>query len=382
MTNSEAPIIGILGDGQLALMLGESARSQGVNFLAFGENINSSFANSFPDNFILGNLHNHSEVIAFAKLCSVITLENEFLPSELLKIIESETGTLVIPDSSSYQNFESKISQREFFQSLKIPSPKWAIGKLDFPYSFVLKANRGGYDGYGVRIVNNAQQLDQALLDLKHTSENPVLVEEKVSIAREFAQGALFDGKGGMVMLPLVETIQRNGICELVLSKSTLAQPEFESVKSKIESILFEISKCKIKGLFNFEFFYTTQGDVLINEGAPRPHNSQHLSLNASIVSQFDLLISFLAKGLLPKLDSPILAIPGVMINLLGKVNGLSYDFSLPTLPQGIEAFPKLYGKKESRIGRKMGHLNVIDQSGSHDLLKLGERLLIWSKKP
>jgi phosphoribosylaminoimidazole carboxylase (NCAIR synthetase) len=136
------------------------------------------------------------------------------------------------------------------------------------------------------------------------------------------------------------------------------------------------LAKSRLIGLFSFEFFYTEAGEVVVNEGAPRPHNSQHLSLDASPVSQFDLLMGFLASGNLPNISSPIPCKPSVMINLLGKSTGENYTLGLPKLPDGLVAHPKLYLKKESRLGRKMGHLNLIDESGALNLIEIGQRVL------
>ena len=386
MTQASAPL-GILGDGQLALMLGEAAERHGIPFLAFGESLDSSFARAFPKQIVIGDSERTRDLISFAKQCSVVTLENEFFPAHILEAIERESGTPVIPDSKSYRHFETKLAQRAFYQSLKLGAPRWQAGETspdeiltqiekNFSYPLILKASRGGYDGYGVRVVKNSAEIPAALKDLRHSADNPALIEEKVSIQREFAQGALFDGKGHAILLPLVETVQRNGICELVLSRSTLPTAAFEIVKTKIEHAMNAISKSGIVGLYSFEFFYTTNGEVVINEGAPRPHNSQHLGIDASPVSQFDLLVLFAATGKLPNVASPISSKPGVMINLLGKSVGADYQLTLPALPSELSVHPKLYLKKESRVGRKMGHLNLVDPTGKHDLVELGEKLL------
>ena len=192
----------------------------------------------------------------------------------------------------------------------------------------------------------------------------------------EFAQGILLDGKGKVVFLPLVETVQENGTCVLTLSRLTLSQDEREAVSSKIKESLTKIARSTLQGLFNFEFFYTRDGNVLINEGAPRPHNSQHLTIDASPVSQFALLMKYLAG------DSTVFSLgeiptrPAAMINLLGKSLGTEYALTLPPLPAELEVYPKLYLKKECRPGRKMGHLNLVDPSGKLDLISLGEKIL------
>ncbi len=377
MKKIAAPI-GILGEGQLALMLGESAHAQDVDFLGFGEDRDSSFARKFPNHFVQGRANDATALIEFAKQCSVLTLENEFLSADLLEEIEKRSGTPIVPRSSDYRHFENKFAQRSFYDSLKIDSPEWALyhesQKLSYPV--VLKASQGGYDGYGVRVVSQAAELDAALNDLKFQDGAKVIVEEKIAIRIELAQGALFDGAGSMVLLPLVETVQKNGICEIVLSKPRLDGKSLKNVSLKIESELKKIADSNITGLFNFEFFFTHDERVLINEGAPRPHNSQHLSLDASPISQFDLLIQFLSLKRLPSVESPIKSKAGAMINLLGKSTSQNYFLKLPALPVGLEAYPKLYLKKECRKGRKMGHLNLIDTTGVQDLVKISEQIL------
>ncbi len=369
--------IGILGDGQLALMLGEAAESQGIDFLGFGADPDSSFAVRYPNRFTQGSLTDRTALNEFARRCSVLTLENEFIPEPLLRSVVADAGVPIVPDPDSYRYFQDKISQRIFFEEHDIPGPKWL--KLEnsrppFTFPFVVKAAQGGYDGYGVRIVANETEFQEALLQFRFAEGREILIEEKVAIVREFAQGVLLDGRGNVVFLPLVETIQRNGTCELALSRSTLPSDEVSKIANLVKSSLQKLAKTRLQGLFNFEFFYTQSGSVLINEGAPRPHNSQHLTIDASSISQFGLLMKYLAEGKLQTRE--IEAAPSVMINLLGKSKGSVYSLTLPAIPEGIQVFPKLYLKKECRPGRKMGHLNLVDPSGKNDLLEIGEKIL------
>lgn len=388
MVKTAAPL-GILGDGQLALMLGEAAEAQGYDFRAFGEDSQSSFANRFPNKFVLGSNKNADDLLRFAQGCSAITLENEFFSLESLEKLEKNSRVPVVPSPASYQFFESKVSQRTLYDSLSIPGPRWtkidsdspdeALTQIEslFQYPFVLKKSAGGYDGYGVAMIRSRAEFFEAFKKFKLSPNQKLLVEEKISLVREFAQGALFDGAGGSNFLPLVETIQRNGICELVLSRSNLNPEVLKSVKSTITGYLDRISKKGLKGLFNFEFFLDDQNRVYINEGAPRPHNSQHLSLNASPHSQFELLTSFCMTGALPLHPHQTLSsLAGVMINLLGKSSGTHYSLKLPELPLNLKIFPKMYLKKECRPGRKMGHLNLIDPEEKLNLLELGEQVL------
>ena len=386
MKKTAAPL-GIIGDGQLALLLGEAARAQDVDFLAFGADLDSPFARTFPTQYVFDQQGDTSSLTDFAKRCSVLTLENEFNSAETLVEVEKQSGTEIVPSPESYAHFENKIAQRRFYDSLEISGPRWAVGHSSpdqiltqlsetFSYPLFLKASQGGYDGYGVRLVASPSEAGAALLDFKHAAGRVILIEEKVSLKCELAQGALFDGKGNVVMLPLVETVQKNGICELVLSRPRLEPSILAQAKKEIETTLTKISGSGIIGLYSFEFFLTDDLKVLINEGAPRPHNSQHLSVNASPFSQFDLLVTFLATKRLPLTPSPISSEPGVMLNLLGKSSGVDHQLTLPALPEGLKAFPKLYQKKECRIGRKMGHLNLVDASGTLNLVEIGEYVL------
>ena len=388
MSKTAAPL-GILGDGQLALMLGESALAQGFDFFAFGDDSNSSFATRFPNNFIRGSKNDPIALQSFSDRCSVLTLENEFYSLESLRNLELNSHQTIIPPSSSYQFFENKRSQRKLYDSLSIPGAKTVeITSADpdkvltqieaqLQYPFVLKKSFGAYDGNGVAIIESPAQFKSSLQAFGLERGQILFAEEKINIQREFAQGALFDGNGGSNFLPLVETIQKNGICELVLSKSNLDPSLLVIVQTSILDYLDRISKAGLQGLFNFEFFLDTKNQVLINEGAPRPHNSQHLSLDASPLSQFDLLTSFCMNRKLPlPAGEKVSSQAGVMINLLGKSKGTPYELNLPPLPKELVIKSKLYLKKECLPGRKMGHLNLIDPSGKLDLIQIGERVL------
>jgi phosphoribosylaminoimidazole carboxylase PurK protein len=392
--------IGILGDGQLSLMLREAAEAQGIDFKVFADaDVESVLRNSGETQ------QKKSTLMDQFSSCSVITLENEFHTSKQLNDLSQWIGVPVVPSPEHYQNFEGKIAQRKFYQQLGIPSPKyWIIetsealeqwSKTEKHYPVIVKASVGGYDGYGVRVATQESEVTKAFQDFKK-----IVIEEKINLLAEFAQGAIFDGKGRYLPLPLVETVQVNGICEYVLSEPRMGRSsaDFKKIEQSIQNALRKIAESKIEGLFNFEFFATQDANqeikILINEGAPRPHNSQHLTLDAvddSIqkpASQFSLWMKYLQTRSLENLtdhlfdpkqsDSAITLKPAVMINLLGQANTDDYRLTLPTVPNTVTAYPKLYGKKQCRIGRKMGHLNLVANSmtmKSEELLSIAERI-------
>lgn len=363
--------IGIIGEGQLALMLAESLSRINQSFLCFSLSDESPMQTYFPTSVT-------RDLAGFRKSCNVFTLENEFhsIP-ELNEMLQDKTEKL-FPDINSYSFFADKISQRNFYVSLGINSPKWmplrtqddlSRLKAEFSFPFILKTSRGGYDGKGVRVITDEAKLQAALKDFNFAAGNELLIEEKVQMKSEVAQGFLRNQEGQFTILPLVETVQEDGICNLVQYPSQVSI----NVKNQIEFFITKLINSKLVGIFNFEFFVDVNDHVMINEGAPRTHNSQHLTMDASSLSQFDLLALYLTnpKGVPEKIDAKA----SVMINILGKKNGAYGELKLPDV-YASKISPKLYGKKKSGIGRKMGHVNIVDEEGHLDLLSIGRKIL------
>lgn len=379
--------IGILGDGQLALMLTQAARDRGVAVLALSTSPDSPMARLCPAETVLTtSLRDDAALLAFARRASVMTLESEFWAAERLEWLERESGVPIVPSPPHFAWFEGKLAQRRFFASLDLPGPRWCevhgqlddavhevLGTLGLPV--VVKADRGGYDGLGVRVAATEQALRAALAEMGLSRGDAVLVEEKVLIEAELAQGILLTGQGTSVLLPLVETVQRDGVCNLVLPPDRLPA----EVVAHAARAMRLLEGSGLRGLFNVELFWTRDGRVLVNEGAPRPHNSQHVTLDASPISQFGLLIDLLAGRPLPE-SVPLGRV--CMVNLLGRRHTDSPALLLPPLPPGVVAHPMSYGKALCRPGRKMGHVNLVatdDAAGrALDLRALGER--VWDE--
>jgi phosphoribosylaminoimidazole carboxylase PurK protein len=361
MLLKEKPL-GILGDGQLALLLAEAAEKHHIAFTSF---------RSPP--------FNQESLAEFARRVSWVTLENEFFSVGDLKTIEA-AGTPVVPPAKDFAHFADKISQRKFFEAAGVPGPRFlildssiqgvvarrkAIEECFLEAPVVLKASQGGYDGYGVRF---AKVVEERSRILEEFGDRDLLVEEWVDLQCELAQGALFRGEDPPVLLPLVETKQKDGICIWVSTRPRVNA----STQTMIVKILQSIAQMKLTGLFNFEFFVTQSNEILMNEGAPRPHNSQHVTIDASDRSQFDLLVQLFAGEL--KRTDPVQARNAMMVNLLGRSQGTNVPLVLPTLPSGIEVLVKMYGKAECRIGRKMGHVNLLAEEG-FDLRPIAEKV-------
>lgn len=362
--------IGIIGDGQLALMLAEALEKREVPFLALSTSHESPMHTFFPQAVT-------SDQKKFREECTIFTLENEFHTIPELRLLLGNKIDLLFPEAESYAFFADKISQRMFFEKCGISSPRWlALRSLDqlpelsrFTFPFVLKASKGGYDGKGVRVIENQKNLEEALIDFRFREGNELLVEEKVDIFKELAQGFLRHRNGNYTFLPLVDTVQEKGVCNLVKYPASVN----DAISEKIELFLKKMMDHGLVGIFNFEFFLDKTGNVLINEGAPRTHNSQHLTIDASTHSQFDLLALYLADPLLA--PETISTRSSLMVNILGKRSGPPGELRLPEFTS-LEIHPKLYGKNKSSPGRKLGHVNVVDDSGSQDLLSIGRQIL------
>lgn len=360
--SDKSPRVGIFGDGQLALMLAESLVQKNLPFISLLQSENSPMERLFPENVT-------RDEKKFVTDCDVFTLENEFLNKEELEKVLGEKSYALFPALDSYRHFADKISQRILYQELGLPAPGWQVlsslsesSRLSFP--FIAKAHAGGYDGKGVRVVRNSEELHQAAKDFGL----PLLLEEKIKLKTEVAQGFVRTPDGKTAYLPLVETLQENGICHLVQYPSQVS----EKVRAQVKTAIEKLASFPLVGIFNFEFFVDENDNVTINEGAPRPHNSQHLTIDASSASQFDLLSEALAGLPLSK----VVTAPSMMVNILGQSTGTNVPLTLPELPQGIRVVPKLYGKAKCAPGRKMGHVNLVDESGTHDLKPLGEKVL------
>ncbi len=360
------PKIGIFGDGQLALMLAESLTRKGFPFLALLQSENSPMERNFPESVT-------KDSAIFASDCDVFTLENEFLKCDELIHILGKKSDHLFPAISSYKHFADKISQRNLYQELGLLSPRWMTISDEaqlhnfaekFPFPFIAKASSGGYDGKGVRVVNSAEELKIVAADFGL----PLLIEEKVRLKTEVAQGFVRTKNGEISFLPLVETLQQDGICHLVQYPAKVS----DKVKTEVENALKKLAAFPLTGIFNFEFFVDENDNVTINEGAPRPHNSQHLTIDAASCSQFDLLACALGSSPLP----PVQTLPSLMVNILGQTNGTDVPLTLPELPLSVKVTSKLYGKEKCAPGRKMGHVNLVDEAGTHDLKSLGEKIL------
>lgn len=351
-------VVGVIGGGQLARMMVPPAINLGLEIRVLAE---SSDASARIATTLVGDYTDPATVLAFAQECDVITFDHEHVPQHVLAELLTH-GVRVHPGPHALEYAQDKLRMRERLQELGVPIPGWAHASTpqhvtDFLEEWggtaVAKTARGGYDGKGVRFVSRAEDVTDWLEQLQPGES--VLLEEHVQFRRELAQLIARRPQGEMAMWPVVETIQRDGICSEVIAPAPGSQGKIADLAAHIaESIAVGLD---VTGILAVELFETTDDRILVNELAMRPHNSGHWTQDGSVTSQFE-------QHLRAVLDLPLgatgLTAPWtVMVNILG---GPSSGNMLKPYPRAMADHPTAkihtYGKTP-RPGRKVGHVNV-----------------------
>lgn len=349
--------VGVIGGGQLAWMMAEAARSLSVDLIVQTPEA-SDPAVAIAKEAILAPIDDATATAQLAVQCDAITFENEFIDLEALTHLEKQ-GVRFYPQLSALAPLLDKYHQRCYLRDIGLPTPEFAtleaadtLSARWLSYPIVLKARRHGYDGQGTFVLKNRADLEEVLAQSPGKSW---LVEEFVPFERELAIMAARGVTGEIVTYPVVETQQEAQVCRRVFVTSDLA-----AVKEEVEAIAHTLlSQLKVVGIFGIELFLTPDGEVLVNEIAPRTHNSGHYTLDACVTSQFEQHLRAVCG--LP-LGSPTLQTEAaVMVNLLGYEHSQSeYLEKRQQLSQIPNAHVHWYGKTESRPGRKLGHVTVL----------------------
>ncbi len=351
--------IGILGGGQLARMSTVAARRMGID-IAILDAEKDSPAGQLASSEFKGNDANKRVLKQFAAVCDVITLENEFIDYHILEFIES-LGKKVYPSSFTISQIQDKLIQKQVLKKHGIPLPAFMevnhksdfsmiAEKLGLP--FVLKSRKMGYDGYGNALVKNKKDFEAAFERLTHR-HSKLLAEEFVNFKMELAVMTARTRKETMVY-PVVETVQKDHICHTVSAPAKISA----ALTGKAKQIAVDSVKAvKGFGIYGIEFFLTRSGRLLVNEMAPRPHNSGHYTIEGCVTSQFENHVRAVLG--LPLGSAEMVKPCAVMINLLGKTSGAGTIKNYSTALSDPDVHLHLYGKKNSRKGRKMGHVTI-----------------------
>ena len=352
--------VGVIGGGQLARMMTPPAINLGLDLKVLAEAEGSSAALATTQ---VGDYTHLDVVREFAQTVDVITFDHEHVPLPVLEALESE-GVKVNPPSKALAFAQNKLKMRKRLGALGLPMPAWAeIQDADALQTFIdthggvaiLKTPIGGYDGKGVRVVRSADDAIDWLGNLEQYGGS-LLAEEKVDFVRELAQLSARRPSGEFKAWPLVQTIQENGVCSVVISPAPDASADTLEATAEIARKVAE--GLEVTGVMAVEMFEARDGRLLINELAMRPHNSGHFSIEGSVTSQFEQHIRAVSD--LPLGSTEPTAAHAVMVNLLGvddKNNFVqAYDKALAAHPT---AKVHTYGKG-ARAGRKMGHVTVV----------------------
>ena len=371
--------VGILGGGQLGRMLLQAAANYPVETYVLESDPECPSAH-LCHHFTQGDIRRFEDVYAFGKGLDALTIEIENVNIDALERLEQE-GVRVIPKPSVLRIIKNKIRQKEFYAAHAIPTAPFLITQnradLERHRDFlpaVHKIGEGGYDGKGVQLLQ--QQNDLAL-----GFDAPGVLEKMVKIRKEIAQLVAVDAQGKTALYPPVEMVfnPRLNLLDYQLSPADIPT----DVLWKIEAISLSLVRhLASPGLFAVELLVDERNDVLVNETAPRVHNSGHHSIEAHYSSQFDMLWRILLGY---PLGNTKAILPSVMINLIGEdgYSGPAYYEGLEEVLKIDNAFVHLYGKTETRPGRKMGHVTVLSaekQDLVHKANKVRQTLRVVSR--
>ena len=359
---TEKKTIGILGGGQLGKMVLDVSNNWGLDVFVLDPNKDCP-SSKLCKKFFEGDLMDYNIVVEFGKLCDIITIEIENVNVEALKYLES-INKKVYPQANVIESIQDKSNQKKFYQNNGIPTSSFQIlngideiknkiskGEISFP--FIWKASKMGYDGYGVKKIIDNKSLEEI-------SDCHCIIEELIDIKKELSVMVGSRESGERAVYPAVEMEfnKKSNQVEYILSPARIDH----SIKSLAEDLAYKVAeKFKIIGIIAVEMFLTNENELLVNEVAPRPHNSYHFSIEGSYTSQFE---QFLRAILDLPLGSTKILENSVMVNLVGdsdskgKVVYKNFDQII-----GIEGVnPHIYGKFESRPNRKMGHVTIINK--------------------
>jgi 5-(carboxyamino)imidazole ribonucleotide synthase len=354
-------MIGVVGGGQLAMLLIEAGKKRNVDVVV------QTAAKTDPaakktNQLVLHDPTNPVGTKLLAEKTRLITFENEWVDISSLLSLENN-GVSFVPRLQSIRPLINKITQRELLNSLDIPCPDWLAIPLkksteidlpaDWGFPLMAKAAKGGYDGKGTKIIKNLKQL-QEFLSVER--EGQWMLEKWISFDKELSIVSSRDSKGIVRSLPIVETYQSKQVCDWVLAPADINHDVDLMVRNIAASLLAEL---EYVGVIAIEFFYGSEG-LLVNEIAPRTHNSGHFSIDACSSSQFDQQIC-ITSGI--NVPMPEMLVNGaLMANLLGLQS--NYPTSLTQRLDDLRGIPGLnvhwYEKEEEKKGRKLGHVTYL----------------------
>lgn len=352
--------LGILGGGQLGKMLLYETRKYDITTKVLDPS-DEAPCKIACNTFVQGDLMDYDTVVAFGKNVDLLTFEIENVCVEALEKLEND-GVSVYPSSKTLRTIQNKATQKQFYKEHQIPTAPFrifqdkyqlqeAIVRQEIKYPFVWKSATGGYDGRGVSVIRDAE-------DLIPLSEGQCIAEKLIPFKNELAAIVARSANGEQVVYPVVEMEfhPKANQVEYVICPARID----DAVAEKARNIAVKVSdKFEHVGLLAVELFQTEDDEILVNEVAPRPHNSGHYSIEASYTNQFEQHLRAILGLPLGITDSKV---SGVMVNLVGAAghNGLPVYKNIEEVLAMPGVTPHIYGKKQTRPFRKMGHVTIV----------------------
>lgn len=363
--------IGVIGGGQLAWMMAIAAKKLGLELTVQAGSPDES-AVDIADRVVYGKVNDAEATAQLAKYCQVITFENEFVDLVALQELEDfihqeevDRPLLFLPKLETLAISVDKLKQRQHFRDRQIPTPEFygvdteikllaAADRLGYP--LVLKARRHGYDGKGTWVVADEMELRSAWETMQRL---PAIAEAFIPFERELAVIVARSQSGEIAIYPVVETLQTNQVCRYTIAPARINA----DIKIKVRNIAEQVvTSLDAIGVFGIEFFLTAEGDISVNEIAPRTHNSGHYTIEGCQTSQFEQLLRVVSGK--PLGDVSMVAPVAIMVNLLGFEQNVS-DYLEKR--QAIADFPNThihwYNKTTASVGRKLGHVTILAET-------------------
>ena len=356
------PRLGIVGGGQLAKMTALAGLQLGCDVVVLERNHHSPAAN-LASHSIVGDWDDPEDLLQLAAQVDVVTLENEFVEATSLRELEAG-GHALFPTASSIALVQDKLVQKQTLAAAGLSVPRFCAAEnpeavahaaREFGLPLLLKARRNAYDGKGNVTVRALDDIAGAWQKLGGKDGNELFVEAFCPFVKELAVIITRGRDGATATYPLVETVQRDHVCHLVLAPAPVGG---EIPERTLDIARRAVSAVGAVGSFGVEMFLTASGEIFINELAPRVHNSGHYTIEACVCSQFENHVRAVLGW--PLGDTRMIAPAAVMVNLLG-------DRKAVGRPVGIEqalavpgAHVHIYGKAMSGAGRKMGHVTAL----------------------
>jgi len=371
--------VGILGGGQLGRMLLQAAANYDLTTYVLEKDPNCPAAH-LCHHFVLGDILDYETVYQFGKQLDALTIEIEAVNVDALTQLEKE-GLRIYPTPAAIKTIKNKIAQKQFYADNEIPSSNFVITKnaAEIQQHMALlpavhKLAEGGYDGKGVQIIEDEKAI--------HLGFNaPSVLEEKVKITKELALIVGMNEAGETVIYPPAEMIfdPVYNLLDYQLSPAKLEEKQLWKAEAIARKV---VQSLKSPGLFAIELFVDDKGDILVNETAPRVHNSGHHTIEANYSSQYDMLLRIILNY---PLGNPTPILPSAIVNLIG-AEGHSGEVVYEGLDEVLKmenVFVHLYGKTTTKPGRKMGHVTIISKDYldlTHKANKIKHTLKVVSK--